>query len=276
MGSARPVLAASRGLSPDSRNACWNQAPDQLWSSLIASVAAAAANERRSRAVWADTGRPSRPDRATWSGAWGVIPGGPSAWRWVLDAEETKEAEVHGTGGIFDGHPPGFDLVFGSTADGHAGSNEPGGRDTAVEVAAFLPALDDLMQPFHARAVPVEVFVGADRGHIFPEERVAGAHLPAGVEQPDQRLGRRCLLEPGRLERRRHLGCGLLDDGVQQRLAGGEVGVDGLPADPGSPGDVLDARLWLRAQDFGGRLQDRGDVLLGIRPPTPAPGLRFR
>jgi hypothetical protein len=55
------------------RNACWNQAPDQLWSSLIASVATAAANERRSRAAWADTGRPSRPDRASWSGAGKVL-----------------------------------------------------------------------------------------------------------------------------------------------------------------------------------------------------------
>jgi hypothetical protein len=49
------------------------------------------------------------------------------AWLWVLDAEEAKEAEVHGTRGVFDGHAPGFDFVLGGAANGHAGRNEPGG-----------------------------------------------------------------------------------------------------------------------------------------------------
>jgi hypothetical protein len=49
------------------------------------------------------------------------------AWCWVLDTEEAKEAEVHGTCGLFDGHPPGFDFVLGGAANGHAGRNEPGG-----------------------------------------------------------------------------------------------------------------------------------------------------
>jgi hypothetical protein len=64
---------------------------------------------------------------------WGLGPGQVTllvpllAWRWVLDAEEAKEAEVHGTCGVFDGHPTGFDFVLGGAAYGHAGSNEPGG-----------------------------------------------------------------------------------------------------------------------------------------------------
>ena len=71
-------------------------------------------------------------------------------------------------------------------AEGQAGGQQPAGRQGAVEVAAFLPAPDDLEQPVEDRAVPAGVLVRADRGQV-PEERVAGGHLPAGVQQPDQR-----------------------------------------------------------------------------------------
>ncbi|HUY50031.1 MAG TPA: hypothetical protein VMV92_30690 [Streptosporangiaceae bacterium] len=54
---------------------------------------------------------------------------------------------MHSAGGAFGGHPPGFDFVFGSAPEGQAGGEEPAGRETAVEVAAFLSAPDDLMQP---------------------------------------------------------------------------------------------------------------------------------
>ncbi len=51
------------------------------------------------------------------------------------------------------------------------------------------------------------------------------------------------------------------------------MGVDRLSADPGRPSDVLDARLWLRAERLGCRLQDRGEVLLGVGSPPPSPDL---
>jgi hypothetical protein len=37
----------------------------------------------------------------------------------------------------------------------------------------------------------------------------------------------------------------------------------------------LVARLWLRDQGPDRRIQDRGDVLLGVGPPPPLPGLRL-
>ena len=118
----------------------------------------------------------------------------------------------------------------------------------------------------------LEVFFCANGGQV-PLERVAGARCPAGVEKPDQGLPRRRVIEPGRIARRRQLSCGALDDSVKERVAGGEMGVDRLSADPGRPSDVLDARLWLRAERLGCRLQDRGEVLLGVGSPPPSPDL---
>jgi hypothetical protein len=48
-----------------------------------------------------------------------------SSRRGLLQAEEAQEAVMHGGGGVLDGHPPGFDLVFGSAAEGQAGGEEP-------------------------------------------------------------------------------------------------------------------------------------------------------
>jgi hypothetical protein len=54
------------------------------------------------------------------------------------------------------------------------------------------------------------------------------------------------------------------------------VGVDGLPADPGGPGDLFDAGPGVGVQGLGGGLQDRGDAVPGVGPLLPAPGLRLR
>jgi len=54
------------------------------------------------------------------------------------------------------------------------------------------------------------------------------------------------------------------------------VSVDGLPADPGGAGDVVDAGAGIGIQGFGGGPQDRGDALPGVRPLPPAPGVRLR
>ena len=148
------------------------------------------------------------------------------------------------------------------------------GRQGAVEVAGVLAAPDDLEQPVQDRAVPGGVLVRADRRQV-PQERIPRRHLPPGIQQPDQRHGRRYLAEPGSVERGRHLGRGPLDDRVQQRLAGREVGVDGLPADPGGPGDVVHARVRPCPQRLGRGAQDRGDALPGVGSLPPAPGLRL-
>ena len=121
--------------------------------------------------------------------------------------------------------------------------------------------------------MPAGVLLRADGGQV-PEEWVAGGHLPPGVEQPDQRDGGGSLVEPGGVERRGDLRGGPFDDRVEQRLAGREVGVDGLPADPGGPGDVFDAGPGVGVQGLGGSLQDRGNAVPGLGPLPPAPGLR--
>lgn len=123
--------------------------------------------------------------------------------------------------------------------------------------------------------MPAGVLLRADRGQV-PHERVAGGYLPPGVEQPDQRDGGGSLVEPGGVEGRRDLRGSPLDDRVEQRLAGRKMGVDGLPADPGGPGDVFDAGPVVLAQRLGCGLQDRGDAVPGLGSLPSAPGLRPR
>jgi len=130
-----------------------------------------------------------------------------------------------------------------------------------------------LEHPAEDRGVPAGILLRADRGQV-PRERVAGGHLPPGVEQPDQRDGGGSLVEPGGVERRGELCDGSFHDRVEQCLAGREVGVDGLPADPGGPGDVFDAGPGVGVQGLGGSLQDRGNAVPGLGPLPPAPGLR--
>jgi hypothetical protein len=189
--------------------------------------------------------------------------------------EQAQEAVVHGVAGLVDRHPSGLDFVLGGPAESQGRGQQPGGRKGAVEVASFLAASDDLEQPVQDRAVPGGVLVRAD-GRQVPQERVPRRHLPPGVEQPDQRHGRRYPVEPGSVEGGRHLGCSPLDDRVQQRLAGREVGVDGLAADPGGPCDVIHARVRPRPQRLGRGAQDRGDAVPGVGSLPPAPGLWLR
>jgi hypothetical protein len=127
---------------------------------------------------------------------------------------------VHGVAGLVGHHPPGLDFVLGGPAEGEGRGQQPGGRQGAVEVAGALAAPEDLEQPVQDRAVPGGVLVRADRRQV-PQERIPRRHLPPGIQQPDQRNGRRYLAEPGSVERGRHLGRGPLDD--QQCLAGREV-----------------------------------------------------
>jgi len=182
---------------------------------------------------------------------------------------------VHGIGGVLDGHPPGFHLFLGGPAQGQAGGQQPAGGEGGVEFAALLRAADQFEHPAEDRGVAAGVLFGADSGKV-PDERVTGGHLPPGLQQPDQCHRGRQVFQPGSVEGRGHLRGGLLDDRVEQRLAGGEVGVDGLPADPGGAGDVFDAGTGVGVQGLGGGLQDRGDALPGVGPLPPAPGLRLR
>ena len=123
--------------------------------------------------------------------------------------------------------------------------------------------------------MPVAVLARADWGQV-PQERVPGGHPPARVQQSGQRDGWRHLVEPGCLERRGYLCGGPLGDRLNESFPGREVGVDGLPGDPGGPGDVLDAGRGIGVQGFRSGPQDRGDALLGVGPLPPAPGCRGR
>ena len=182
---------------------------------------------------------------------------------------------VHGAGGILDGHPPGLDFFFSGAAERQAGGQQPAGGQGGVKVTGFLPAADQRKHSVDDRRVAAGILLLAHPGKM-PGERVAGGHLPAGLQQPDQRGSGRQVIEPGGVEGGGHLGGCLLDDRAEQRLAGWEVGVDGLPADPGGAGDVLDAGTGVGVQGLGGGLQDRGDAVPGIGSLPPAPGLRLR
>ena len=182
---------------------------------------------------------------------------------------------VHGVGGFLDGHPAGLDFLAGGAAEGQAGGQQPAGRQGGIEVAAFLAALDELEHPVEDWSVPAGVLLQADRGQV-PCERVSGGYLPSGVEQPDQRDGGGSFVEPGGVEGRSEFCGGPFHDGAEQRLAGREVRVNGLPADPSGPGDVFDAGLGVGVQGVGGGLQDRGDAVPGFGSLPPSPGLRLR
>ena len=89
--------------------------------------------------------------------------------------------------------------------------------------------------------------------------------VPAGLEQPAER-GARVAGEVDRLEHRvagRHSPLDHLGD---ERAAGLEVAVESDPADTCRGGDVVDARIRVAGQAFGGRVEDRGDVLAGVGP----------
>jgi len=166
-------------------------------------------------------------------------------------------------------------LSSSGAAKGQAAGQQPARGQGGVQVAAVLAPPDELKQPAEDRGVPTGVLLRADGGQV-PHERVACGHLPPGVEQPDQRDGGGSLVEPGGIERRSELRRGPFHDGAEQRLAGREVGVNGLPADPSGPGDVFDAGLGVGVQGVGGGLQDRGDAVPGFGSLPPSPGLRLR
>jgi len=108
-----------------------------------------------------------------------------------------------------------------------------------------------------------------------PDQWVTGGHLPPGVEQTDQCDSGWQVFQSGAVERGGDLCGGPLDDGVEQRFAGREVGVDGLPADTGGPGDVFDAGPGVLVQGLGCGLQDRSDAVPGFGPLPSAAGLRL-
>ena len=62
-----------------------------------------------------------------------------------------------------------------------------------------------------------------------------------------------------------------LGDGFQQRLAGGEVHVDGRAHDPRAAGDLGHARLLVLAEGVDGGVEDARDAAFGVRA-TPRPG----
>jgi hypothetical protein len=58
-----------------------------------------------------------------------------------------------------------------------------------VEVTALLSAPDELEHPVQGRRVPAGVLFRRDRGQV-PDERIAGGHLPPGLQQVEEPGGR--------------------------------------------------------------------------------------
>src|SRR5262245_59503375 len=107
----------------------------------------------------------------------------------------------------------------------------------------------------------------------MPEERVLRADLPPHLEEIEERLSRRLIVEPGRVESGDRVSGRMLEYRLEQHLTGGEVGVHGLPRHSGGLRDILDARRGIAVQDGDRRAVDRRPVLLGVRALAPAPSL---
>lgn len=90
---------------------------------------------------------------------------------------------------------------------------------------------------------------------------------PGEVDQVEQRVQCRSVVEIETVDRRHRLPGELVDDSVEQYVAGREVGVDGLPGDAGGRCDGFHARVGPLVQQRDGGRQDRGPAPVRIRTP---------
>src|SRR5215213_5809580 len=93
---------------------------------------------------------------------------------------------------------------------------------------------------------------------------------PRGMDEARQRLGRGAVVDGDFLQRRISPADGVGQHRVDEGLAGGEVAVQGDPANPGAAGDVGKTGVGIAAEASQAGVQDGGDVALGIGA---APGL---
>jgi len=97
---------------------------------------------------------------------------------------------VYGVGSSVNGHPAGFDFVFGGAAEGKAGRQQPAGRQARVEFAVMLAALDQVEQAAEERGVAVRVLRRGDRVRVLGE-RVTGSCQPASSRRTSAAAGGR-------------------------------------------------------------------------------------
>jgi hypothetical protein len=152
-------------------------------------------------------------------------------------------------------------------------ADEPGCRQVGAEGTVGLASADELLDPPGRLGVELPDPPGR-------EDRLRGLEHGVGVgDQPPARLdqgAQRLAWVAGEIKAAQHRLAALQEPdqgGLDERLAGGEVAVDGDPAQPGRLGDLAHAGRGGAAQAGRGGVEDPGRVLLGIGPAA-GPGSR--
>jgi hypothetical protein len=104
---------------------------------------------------------------------------------------------------------------------------------------------------------------------VASQSVVAFEPLPADVDQSEQCILWRPLVELCAVECRRGLGDRMVDNGGEEILTGAVVGVDGLARDAGRGRDLGHARVGPLVEHDARGIEDRLDVAFRVRsPPT--------
>jgi len=185
--------------------------------------------------------------------------------------EESFEGMPEERGGLGTGHPSGADFLSCRVAQCRGSRDDPGGGKIGVEVTVALAPADKLLEHVEHGLVPplLVIRVGrlACRGQ---QERFGVEDLPADLNQPQESLPRRAVVEVGRLERGGDPAGGSIRQRADEGAARREVRVDGLSSQARRVGDVLEARMRVLAEDSARRVEDRGDAAFRVGP-TSAP-----
>ena len=114
--------------------------------------------------------------------------------------------------------------------------------------------------------------LGAEARVDLNERVVAPQRLPAGAEHAGQRVGGFAVAGVRGAERVGGLGDRAVGDGRDQRLAGGEVDVDGGAHDARAASDLGHAGVGIARERVDGGVQDRGHAAVGVGTSTPGAG----
>src|SRR3954454_8982213 len=93
---------------------------------------------------------------------------------------------------------------------------------------------------------------------------VATDRPPGGAENPVERLDRITTVRLGGCDRAGHVPDGVVGNGFDQRITGGEVRVDRRTYDAGLARDLGHARIGVAGEAVDGRVEDQGNVARGI------------